>query len=65
MKCCFCKYTLLGMKMKNPDLASTYLIAFLYLLNGVMCSFVTGPYSYKLSTVLISKHIYNYVSTFQ
>ena len=66
MKCCFCKYTLLGIKMKNSDLGQHVPDCIpVPLLNGLMCSFVTGLYFYKLSAVLISKNIYNDVITCQ
>jgi len=66
MICCFCKYTLLGMKMKDSDLGQHVPDCIpVPLLNGLMCSFVTGLYFYKLSAVLISKHIYNDVITCQ
>lgn len=52
------------MKMKSPDLDQHIPngIPVLFL-NGLMCSLVTGLYFYKLSAVLISRHIYNDVIT--
>jgi hypothetical protein len=57
---------LLDMKMKNPNLGQHLPDGIpVPLLNGLMCSFVTGLYFYKLSAVLISKNIYNDVITCQ
>lgn len=54
------------MKMKNSDLSQhAHDCIPVPLLNGLMCSFVTGLYFSKLSAVLISKHIYNDVFTCQ
>jgi hypothetical protein len=64
MKYCFCKYTLVDTKMKNPDLGQQVPNCICAaLLNELMCSFVTGLYFYKLNAVLISKHFCNDVST--
>jgi hypothetical protein len=65
-KCCFCKHMLGGTKVKNPDLGQQVPNCnHAAVLNKLMCSFVTGLYFYKLNAVLISKHVYNDVSTCQ
>lgn len=54
------------MKMKDFDLGQHVPECIpVPLLNGLICSFVTGLYFYKLSAVLIRKHIYNDVITCQ